>query len=83
MTGSRCPVCQAGFRGSRLCSRCGADLAPLMTLALGAWQRRRDARQAIAAGDYARAIDLIGEAEALQDTPRGRALRALAVWLLD
>ena len=81
MTGSRCPVCQAGFRGTRLCSRCGADLAPLMTIAISAWLRRYAARQAITAGDYGRAIALIGEAEALQETPRGRALRTLAAWL--
>ena len=27
---NRCPVCQARFRGGRICSRCGADLEPLM-----------------------------------------------------
>jgi len=29
---NRCPVCQARFRRARVCSRCGADLEPLMRL---------------------------------------------------
>jgi hypothetical protein len=75
-------VCQASFRGTRLCSRCGVDLGPLMVLAITAWQRRRDARQAIATSDYVRAIELVDEAEGFQGTLRGRALRTLAAWLL-
>jgi hypothetical protein len=75
-------VCQASFRGTRLCSRCGVDLGPLMAIAIKAWQRRRNARQAIATSDYVRAIELVDEADAFQGTPRGRALRTLAAWLL-
>ena len=45
-----CPVCQARFRGSRLCSRCGADLGPLMIVAVRAWRLREEARDALARG---------------------------------
>lgn len=53
---NRCPVCQARFRGSRICSRCGADLEPLMVLTVKAWQLRQAARQALDAGDAGRAL---------------------------
>ena len=47
---NRCPVCQARFRGARICSRCGAGLEPLMLLSVEAWQLRQAARQALHAG---------------------------------
>src|SRR5450755_3041116 len=34
---NRCRVCQARFRGARICSRCGADLVRPMLLAAEAW----------------------------------------------
>ena len=78
---NRCPVCQARFRGSRLCSRCGADLEPLMRLTVRAWQLRQAARQAFDTGDVGRALGLASEAEGTQNTERGEALRLLAAWL--
>ncbi|MBZ5723481.1 MAG: hypothetical protein LAP87_00650 [Acidobacteriia bacterium] len=78
---NRCPVCQARFRGVRICSRCGADLEPLMRLAVQAWQLRQTARQALDAGDVERALVLASEAQAIQDTERGGALRLLGAWL--
>ena len=78
---NRCPVCQARFRGARFCSRCGADLEPLMLLAVRAWQLRQAARQALAAGAADRALDLASAAQALQSTESGAALRLLASWL--
>ena len=78
---NRCPVCQARFRGSRLCSRCGADLEPLMRLTVRAWQLRQAARQAFDTGDLGRAQGLAIEAEGTQHTERGDALRLLAAWL--
>ena len=78
---NRCPVCQARFRGSRLCSRCGADLEPLMCLTVRAWQLRQAARQAFNTGDLGRAQRLAIEAEGTQNTERGEALWLLSAWL--
>jgi len=78
---SRCPVCQARFRGSRTCSRCGADLEPLMRLAVKAWQLRQAARQSLDAGDVERALELAIEAQGIQETESGEALELLSAWL--
>ena len=78
---NRCPVCQARFRGARICSRCGADLEPLMVLAVEAWQLRQAARQALDGGDVERALKLAGEAQGIQGTQSGEALRLLSAWL--
>ena len=78
---NRCPVCQARFRGSRACSRCGADLGPLMRLTVKAWQLRQRARQALNDGDVGRALALATEAQGTQNTGSGEALRLLAAWL--
>ena len=78
---NRCPVCQVRFRGERICSRCGADLEPLMLLAVKSWQFRQAARQALDAGDVERALALAIEAQAIQGTERGEALRLLGAWL--
>ena len=76
-----CPVCRARFRGSAQCSRCGADLTTLMTLLAWAWRSRREARLAIARGDFAHARDLALKAQKLSYTPEGRNLEGLSVWL--
>jgi hypothetical protein len=78
---NRCPVCQARFRGSRTCSRCGADLEPLMVLAVQSWELRQAARQALDAGDFERALEFAIEAQGAQNTGRGEALRLLGAWL--
>lgn len=78
---NRCPVCQARFRGVRICSRCGADLEPLMLLAVKSWQLRQAARQALDAGDVERALGLAIEAQGIQGTGSGEALRLLGAWL--
>ncbi len=78
---NRCPVCQARFRSARICSRCGADLEPLMRLAVRAWQLREAARQALDAGDVERALGLAVEAQGIQSTESGEALRLLGAWL--
>ena len=78
---NHCPVCQARFRGARLCSRCGADLGPLMRLAVTAWRLREAARQALEAGEFARALGLASEAQHLHGTPGGASLRLLGAWL--
>ena len=70
----RCPVCRAGFRGQSLCSRCGADLTPLMTLVARAFGARQLARRALAGGDLDGARALVDKAQNLCDTPAGRKL---------
>ena len=76
----KCPVCQAGFRGSGTCSRCGAELDSLMLLMAKACQLREDARRALQAGDYERAQRLALEAQATCSTQRGEDLRLLSSW---
>ena len=80
-TAHHCPVCHARFRGSRLCSRCGADLGRLMILAVRAWRLRQEARHALTRGDLAEARRLANAAQALHRTPRGASLELLAQWL--
>ena len=77
----QCPVCQARFRGSETCSRCGADLGPLMRLAAKAYHLREDARQALRAEQWGRAGNLAAEAQATCSTQKGEGLRRLSAWL--
>lgn len=70
-----CPVCRARFRGSKECSRCGADLGSVMTLAIMAWRTRQAARQAILAGDPDLAEELLVGAQKLCSTPVGAKLQ--------
>lgn len=76
-----CPVCRARFRGGCECSRCGADLTMVMTLAVTAWRMRQAARQAIAAGEFALARDLTSRAQRICYTPAGKKLEGLTAWL--
>lgn len=76
-----CPVCRARFRGASECSRCGADLTQVMTLVASAWRLRQAARQALAAGEWARTRDLAARAQQICYTPAGRKLEALSAWL--
>ena len=78
---NRCPVCNAGFRGAAICTRCGADLERLMRLVVEAWQLRETARRAIAAGDFGRAFELAAKAQEIQSTRAGAALLRLSEWL--
>jgi len=74
----RCPVCLARFRGARLCSRCGADLEPLMILAVKSWSLRAASRTAIGAGRFEQALALAQQAQEAQRTPTGDALRVVS-----
>ena len=76
-----CPVCRARFRGARVCSRCGADLSPLMRLSVEAWMLREAARDSLAAGDFVLASRVAARARRLQVTGEGRALCLLSAWL--
>jgi predicted amidophosphoribosyltransferase len=77
----KCPVCQARFRGARVCSRCGANLEPIMRLALQAWRLREAARRAVLRGAFGQALLLARAAEQVCSTRRGESLRALSEWL--
>ena len=79
----RCPVCRAPFRGTGTCSRCGADLLPVMTLMSKARVVREASRAALRAGDATRALDLARRAQALCATEAGRRLQVLANWVLN
>lgn len=71
---SGCPVCRAGFRGTAVCPRCGAELTALMSLAVRAWRSRESARDALGTRDWVSAHSLATEAQRLHDTPAGRVL---------
>jgi hypothetical protein len=73
-----CPVCRARFRGAVECSRCGADLTAIMSLAAAAWRLRQAARQALAGGDPESARSLASEAESICHTPAGARLEQLS-----
>jgi predicted amidophosphoribosyltransferase len=73
-----CPVCQARFRGTVVCSRCGAELEPLMLLAVRAYSLRQVARKALRAGDPQSALALSKAAQTLHATPEGNLLYVLS-----
>jgi hypothetical protein len=76
-----CPVCQARFRGSTECSRCGADLKTIMGLAVDAWRMRKAAREALGSGDWERARGLAARAQEICGTAAGRDLELVSGWL--
>ncbi len=78
---NQCPVCRARFRETRLCSRCGADLTPIMLIAVKSWQLRETARQSLNTGEFDRAYEQALEAQKLQFTESGESLRLLTRWL--
>ena len=80
-TRERCPVCGARFRETRLCSRCGADLSPLMYLAAKAHRLRERARERLVAGNAREAWELARAAESAAPTLAGKRLERLARWL--
>jgi hypothetical protein len=71
---SCCPVCRARFRGSSLCSRCGADLTALMLLAAHAYVLRQSARQSLREGDCRAALASSQAAQRLHSTSEGSLL---------
>ncbi len=73
-----CPVCSATFRESDRCSRCGADLRPLMTLVARSWSLRQRCRDAIRAGRYALAVQFAQAANEAHATRASRRLCRLA-----
>lgn len=64
-----------------MCSRCGADLEPLMILAVKAWRLREAARAAMGAGRFERAFELAAKAQEAQRTAAGEALWAVSGFL--
>jgi len=76
-----CPVCGARFRGTSTCSRCEADLTPLMKIVFKAYKIREEARMALYKGSYEKAQKLAREAQALFDTDSGRRLNLICTWL--
>lgn len=78
----RCPVCRAPFRQQRSCSRCGADLSRLMTLAAKAFTLRQFSRTALHHSDFAQSHKLAAAAQKIHPTLGGHRLSLLASWLL-
>ena len=77
----RCPVCRAKFRGTRECSRCGADLSGIMMLSARAQLYRADARKSIYALNFEKARQLAAAAQKEHATETGRRLLLLTSWL--
>lgn len=78
----RCPVCGARFRGASSCSRCGANLEPLLLLAAHAYAARQAARRALQSGNLPAAAALASTAWSLQATPEALAVAQVCT-LLD
>jgi hypothetical protein len=70
----RCPVCQARFRESSECYRCGANLMPLMLLVAHAYSHREAARRSLRTGNIESALADAQAAQKLHPTPQGRIL---------
>jgi hypothetical protein len=77
----RCPVCRAKFRGTRECSRCGADLSDIMMLSARAQLYRADARKSIYALNFEKGRELSAAAQKEHATETGRRLLLLTSWL--
>ena len=78
---SRCPVCRAKFRGTRQCSRCGADLTGLMILFVRAQLCRASARKSFFALEFEKAHEFAAAAQKEHATETGRKLLLLTSWL--
>ncbi len=76
-----CPACGARFRGAALCSRCGADLTRLMSLAAAGFLERREARRLLLQGDLDAAIERARRAQRLAATSAGAAVLKVATCL--
>ena len=77
----RCPVCRVKFRGTRECSRCGADLSDIMMLSARAQLYRADARKSIYALNFEKGRELAAAAQKEHATDTGRRLLLLTSWL--
>ena len=77
----RCPVCRAKFRGTRQCSRCGADLTGLMILSARAQHCRAKARKFLSALNFKKAHGFAAAAQKEHATETGRKLLLLTSWL--
>ena len=78
---SRCPVCRAKFRGTRQCSRCGADLTELMIFSVRAQRCRANARKSLFALNFEKAHEFAAAAQKEHATETGRKLLLLTAWL--
>ena len=74
-------MCRAKFRGTRECSRCGADLSGIMMLLARAQLYRADARKSIYGLNFEKARGLAAEAQKDHATETGRRLLLLTSWL--
>ena len=77
----RCPVCRAKFRGTRQCSRCGADLTAIMVLSARAQGYRANAKKSLYALNFEKAHGLAATAQREHATETGRKLLLLTSWL--
>ena len=77
----RCPVCRAKFRGTRQCSRCGADLTGLMILSAGAQRCRANSKKSLFVLNFGKAHEFAAAAQKEHATDTGRKLLLLTSWL--
>jgi hypothetical protein len=61
----KCPVCNASFRGSITCSRCGTDLRAVMLIAARAWSARQRCGEELSSGNLEAAAKWADEARKL------------------
>ena len=77
-----CPVCRARFREARLCSRCGADLSPLMLLVAKAFLLRQASRDAFLKGNFTVSQQLAISSEKHVRTAIGHRLSSFTTWAM-
>jgi hypothetical protein len=74
-------VSRAKFRGTRECSRCGADLTGIMILSARAQRTRANARESLYALNFEKAREFAAAAQKEHATETGRRLLLLTSWL--
>lgn len=79
----KCPVCRASFKETKECTRCGADIKPLMTVTAKAYVLRKAARDLMFLGDLDRSLEFAEKAQKLHRTDAGGKLKLLNKWLIS
>ena len=73
----RCPICRATYKGETLCTRCRADLAPLLKIEQDAQILARQAARLLVAGKAQAAASAAQKSLALKKDSLAQVIYAL------
>jgi hypothetical protein len=73
----RCPICRATYKGETTCTRCRADLAPLLKIEREAQSLARQAVLLFVAGKTQAAASAAQKSIALKNSSLAQAINAL------